>query len=214
MNRKDERLAIAVIGALGLAAVAPAWAQQPAAKERIEVEEALSRFLAWHARSGGRTVLATEQELHTEVTLPDGQRVLLHGYADRLELDESGRVWVIDLKTTKYPPTDKELAENPQLGLYQHAVNHGAVDDLVAGGAQAGGAELIQLRRSVRGSVKVQAQQPQVPDASGHRPVEVQLMRAAEAIRSETFPAQSGQHCDRCQFQAVCPIKGAGTVLS
>ena len=37
MNRKDERLAIAVIGALGLAAVAPAWAQQPAAKERIEV---------------------------------------------------------------------------------------------------------------------------------------------------------------------------------
>ena len=37
MKRKDERLAIAVIGALGLAAVAPAWAQQPAAKERIEV---------------------------------------------------------------------------------------------------------------------------------------------------------------------------------
>src|SRR5258708_14176715 len=40
MNRKDRKLAIAVIGALGLAAVAPAaWAQQPApaAKERIEV---------------------------------------------------------------------------------------------------------------------------------------------------------------------------------
>src|SRR5258706_13789602 len=40
MNRKDRKLAIAVIGALALAAVAPAaWAQQPApaAKERIEV---------------------------------------------------------------------------------------------------------------------------------------------------------------------------------
>ncbi len=40
MNRKDEKLAIAVIGALGLAALVPAaWAQQPApaAKERIEV---------------------------------------------------------------------------------------------------------------------------------------------------------------------------------
>src|SRR5258705_944507 len=41
MNRKDEKLAIAVIGALGLAAAVPAWAQQPAAqpaaKERIEV---------------------------------------------------------------------------------------------------------------------------------------------------------------------------------
>jgi hypothetical protein len=30
MIRKDEKLAIAVIGALGLAAAAPAWAQQPA----------------------------------------------------------------------------------------------------------------------------------------------------------------------------------------
>jgi len=41
MNRKDRKLAIAVIGALGLAAAVPAWAQQPAAqpaaKERIEV---------------------------------------------------------------------------------------------------------------------------------------------------------------------------------
>ena len=38
MKRKDEKLAIAVIAALGLAAPAPAaWAQQPAAKERIEV---------------------------------------------------------------------------------------------------------------------------------------------------------------------------------
>ena len=40
-----------------------------------------------------------------EVTLPDGQVVRLHGYADRLELDEDGRVVVVDLKTGKYMPT-------------------------------------------------------------------------------------------------------------
>ena len=43
--------------------------------------------------------------MRAEVTLPDGQVVRLHGYADRLELDEDGRVVVVDLKTSKYPPT-------------------------------------------------------------------------------------------------------------
>jgi superfamily I DNA/RNA helicase/RecB family exonuclease len=189
-------------------------------RERAEVEAALRRFLAWHTRPGARTVLATEQHLGAEVTLPDGQRVRLHGYADRLELDENGEVFVIDLKTSKYPPPDKELASNPQLGLYQYAVDHGAADALLAErdaegtGGRAGGAELVQLRREVRGAVKVQSQARQEPDAEGHLPVERQLMEAARVVRGESFPARAGAHCDHCSFHAICPIKGAGTVLS
>ena len=53
-------------------------------------------------------------------------------YADRLELDDDGRVVVIDLKTGKYPPTDKDLPRTRSSALYQLAVDHGAVDDLVA----------------------------------------------------------------------------------
>ena len=45
-------------------------------------------------------------------------------------------------------------------------------------------------------------------------PVELQLMAAAEALRTEEFPVRSGKHCDTCDFVAICPIKGAGTVLS
>ena len=183
-------------------------------KERAEVRDALTRFVDWHNRTDARTVLATEQELRAEVSLPDGQNVSLYGYADRLELDENGHVVVIDLKTTKYPPTDKDLPGNPQLGLYQHAVNNGAVDDLVGDRAHAGGAELVQLRKSVRGKVKVQKQPPQVAGEDGNTEVETQLMRAVDAVRSETFPAQAGDHCKDCSFQAICPIKGAGTVLS
>src|SRR5690606_24383357 len=91
------------------------WGQIPfrtpwsASRERAEVEQALTRFVRWHARPGARTVLATEQELSAEVTLPDGQRVRLHGFADRLEIDDDGRVVVVDLKTGKYPPADKDL---------------------------------------------------------------------------------------------------------
>ncbi|MFL6131475.1 MAG: ATP-dependent helicase [Nocardioidaceae bacterium] len=196
------------------------WGQIPfrtpwsAAKERAEVEQALNRFATWHSRPGARTVLATEEKLQAEVTLPDGQHVRLTGFADRLEVDDNGRVVVIDLKTTKYPPTDKELPENPQLGLYQHAVAHGAVDHLLGRRAEPGGAELVQLRKSVRGSVKVQPQAPQEPDDDGHTAIERQLMQAVRAVRSEAFEARAGDHCTRCEFQVTCPVRGAGTVLS
>ncbi len=183
-------------------------------RERAEVRAALARFVAWQRRPGARTLLATERELRAEVRLPDGQQIAVHGFADRLEIDDDGRVVVVDLKTGKYPPTNDEVTEHPQLGLYQYAVTHGAVDDLLGEPARAGGAELVHLRKETRGSVKSQAQPPQEPGTDGSTLVEVQLMAAAEAIRTERFPARSGNHCDTCDFVAICPVKGAGTVLS
>ena len=163
-------------------------------------------------------MVATEQHLTAEVTLPDGQRVRLNGYADRLEIDDAGRVVVVDLKTSKYPPTDKDLPANPQLGLYQHAVANGAVDDLVAdlvdGPGVPGGAELVQLRKALAAGAKIQQQAPQEPGPDGSTTVELQLMRAAQVVRGEVFDATPGKHCDHCQFHSVCPTKAAGTVLS
>jgi RecB family exonuclease len=196
------------------------WDQMPfrtpwsSARERAEVEQALTRFVEWHGRPDARTVLATEQELSAEVSLPDGERVRLTGFADRLEIDDDGLVVVVDLKTTKYPPPDKDLDANPQLGLYQLAVGRGAFDHLLDGPGRPGGAELIQLRRSVRGSVKVQTKDPQQPGDDGATAVERQLMEAAAAVRAEEFEARPGEHCRRCSFQALCPVKGAGTVLT
>ena len=183
------------------------------AKERAEVQAALERFVRWQARVGAREVLATERRLTADVTLPDGQAVRLVGYADRLEVDADGRVVVVDLKTGKYPPLDKDLPANPQLGLYQHMINHGAADDLVPD-AESGGAELLQLRREVRGEVKVQRQPPQQADGEGKTAVESQLIEAVALVRSERLVARAGPHCDQCDFHSVCPIKGTGTVLS
>ncbi|GAB2766119.1 ATP-dependent DNA helicase [Nocardioides salsibiostraticola] len=183
-------------------------------RERAEVRAALGRFLDWHQREDGREVIGTERRINASVDLPDGERVLLHGYADRLELDADGRVVVIDLKTGKYPPTGDETKVHPQLGLYQLAVENGAVDDVVPSGAQSGGAELWQLRHEVRKSLKVQHQEPQEPDEDGVRPIERQLMNAAAALRTEAFPARPGTHCDHCDFQRLCPAQNSGTVLS
>ena len=187
------------------------WSRE---REREEVRNALDRFVRWHARADARTVVATEQELRAEVTLPDGQHVVLRGYADRLELDDDGRVVVVDLKTGKYPPSDKAVKDNPQLGLYQLAVERGGVDEVLGDAAEAGGAELWQLRKDSGGVLKVQRQPPQAPDEEGLRPIERQLMEAARALREEEFPARPERaRCERCQFQVLCPAHTSGPAL-
>ncbi|MDP3968025.1 MAG: ATP-dependent DNA helicase [Nocardioides sp.] len=183
-------------------------------RERAEVQQALQRFLDWHHTTGAqRRLLATEQRLVAEVTLPDGQQVALRGFADRLEMDAEGRVVVVDLKTTKYPPTAEAVRTHPQLGLYQLAVEQGAAE-AIAPGAQPGTAELVQLRKDTKGAAKVQALAPQEPDEDGLRPIERQLTEAVGRVRDEDFPARAGEHCKHCAFVRMCPTQGAGTVLS
>ncbi|MGI8523828.1 MAG: ATP-dependent helicase [Nocardioides sp.] len=182
-------------------------------REREAVEACLTRFARWSMRPGARTHLSSEGRISASVTLPDGQVVTLHGYVDRLELDEAGDVVVVDLKTGKYHPTDTSLPENPQLGLYQHAVDHGAADEVAGHPVRSGGAELVQLRMGAD-LPKVQPQAPQQPDADGVTVIEHQLMAAARALTTEEFPARPGTHCDRCGFHAICPVKSSGSVLS
>ena len=124
---------------------------------------------------------------------------------------------VVDLKTGKYPPADETLASNPQLGLYQLAVDHGAVDDLVAGRRACRAApSSASCARRPAAQLKVQPQAPQEPDDDGSRPVERQLMQAAVGrCALEVFPARPERaHCDRCEFAALCPAQVSGSVLS
>src|SRR3546814_14063072 len=95
-------------------------------REREELRLALVRFLNWHAASSRRLV-GIEQELTAQVTLPDGQQVTLHGFADRIEVDAEGHVVVVDLKTGKYNPTHADVDVHPQLGSSQLADGPGAV---------------------------------------------------------------------------------------
>ncbi|QBR91898.1 ATP-dependent helicase [Nocardioides euryhalodurans] len=184
-----------------------------ATREREQVRAALARFLDWHRLERGRSVVASEADFRAEVVLPDGEQVLLRGRADRLEVDTDGRVVVIDLKTGKYPLPDKEMVEHPQLGLYQYAVDHGGFADRLGPGAEAGGAELWQLRKGTK-ALKVQSQEPQRPGESGTLPIEEQLMAAVQVVRKEALEVRPGKVCDHCDFQLLCPAQQSGTVLS
>ena len=186
------------------------WSRE---KERVEARASIERFLNAHRSPAAREVVGTEQSFSFEATLPDGQQVHLRGFADRVEVTDDSRVVVVDLKTGKYPPPDKDLAEHPQLGIYQYAVEQGALADVAGEDARTGGAELWQLRASKEPRPKVQHQPPQTPDAEGWLVAERQLAHAARVIRSEEFPAMPGDHCRFCPFQAMCPARTTAGVI-
>jgi len=191
------------------------------AREHERVRTALARFLAWHS-AGRRALLATEERFSAEVTLDPstgsggttGETVRLTGFADRLELDADGRVVVVDLKTGRTAPSRPAVQRNVQLGLYQYAVDAGGVTRPDGTRLEAGGAELVQLGLE-DGSADpvVQPQDPQPDDGEARTQLRAQLAHAARLLREETFPAVPGQHCERCDFQAICPAKSAGSVV-
>jgi len=184
------------------------------AREHERVRVALGRFLRWH-HANARTLLGTEERFSAVVDLPDGEQVHLSGYADRLELDADGRVVVVDLKTGRTAPSGPAVQRHVQLGLYQFAVDQGAVDELVEGGATAGGAELLQIGlEDGRDEALVQQQSPQAEDGPERETLRGQLGAVAAMLRSESFPAVTGQHCMDCDFVALCPARSAGAVVA
>ena len=186
-------------------------------KEREEAKRAISRFLTAHRAEDSRRLLATEHSFSVEFDLPDGERVRLRGFADRVELDAEGGVIVVDIKTGKAVPSRDEVREHPQLGLYQLAVGKGAVDDLLpeqALPAASAGAELWQLRMSTNELPKVQAQAPQQSDEAGWTLAERQISAAASRVRAEDFVATpSEKTCRFCAFKAICPAMATAAVI-
>ncbi|MFL6154847.1 MAG: PD-(D/E)XK nuclease family protein, partial [Marmoricola sp.] len=190
------------------------------AREYARVRAALARFLAWHY-DNPRTLVGVEQRFTAEVALPDGTWVVLHGYADRLELDADGAVVVVDLKTGRGMPTGPAVQKNLQLALYQYAVENGAVDAVVGAAlgtpseaVRCGGAELLQLGQEDDSAAPVvQLQEPATPESEAREVLTAGLRRTADLVRSENFPAVIGSHCERCDFVPVCPVKSAGSVV-
>jgi superfamily I DNA/RNA helicase/RecB family exonuclease len=188
------------------------WSKE---RERVRVRRALERFLRWHA-DNPRRVLALEAPFSTVVALDSGEQVRLTGYADRLEVDAQGRVVVVDLKTGRTKPSNKAVEQHLQLGLYQLAVDSGAVSELVDGEpVAAGGAELVQLGLADDGdAATVQPQPAQPPDGPARAELRDRIALTARMLREEQFPAVAGQHCRDCTFVPLCPIKSAGPVVA
>jgi RecB family exonuclease len=184
------------------------WSRQ---RELARIRKAVGRFVQWHL-ANPRQVLGAEERFRSAVEV-EGREVLLTGFADRLEVDDAGRVVVVDFKSARAAPTGPAVAGNLQLALYQYAVDAGALDELAGRPVVSGGAELVQLGIDDESAVaKVQAQPAHADDGQERALLRAGLARAADLVRAETFPATAGSHCRDCAFTAICPAKGAGSV--
>ncbi|MER5333389.1 PD-(D/E)XK nuclease family protein [Micromonospora sp. NPDC002717] len=172
--------------------------------ERARAEGMVDKLLRWLA-ANPRRLLAIEHEF--AVRLDDPHRpVELVGRVDRLEVDADGRLVVIDLKTGKSTAvTAHDLAEHPQLGAYQAAVEAGAFAEF---GEESGGAALVQLGTGAK-DAKEQSQPPagEGPEAGWATAL---VRRTADTMAAATFAAVANSKCRVCPVRSSCPVSGQG----
>jgi RecB family exonuclease len=155
------------------------------------------------SRAQGRELLAVERDVAVDLG-----RALVRGQVDRLEIDDRGRLVVIDLKTGKNPPTKAEVAENAQLGVYQVLAQEGGFDELAQGARRSGGALLVQLGSKSK-TVGVQDQPPLAvaPDPDWARSL---VDAVAEGMAGERFRATVNPGCRTCGVRRSCPAQSEG----
>ncbi|WP_442930866.1 ATP-dependent helicase [Micromonospora sp. NBC_00421] len=172
--------------------------------ERERAEAMVDKLLRWLA-GNPRRLLAIEHEF--AVRLDDPARpVELTGRVDRLEVDADGRLVVIDLKTGKSTAvTEREVAEHPQLGAYQAAVEAGGFAEF---GDEAGGAALVQLGTGAKDArEQTQAAAGQGPEAGWATAL---VRRTADTMAAATFAAVANSKCRVCPVRTSCPVSGQG----
>ncbi|MQA05118.1 MAG: AAA family ATPase [Streptosporangiales bacterium] len=159
----------------------------------------VERYVGWRGQNS-RTLLAAEQPFDVRTG-----RLRLSGRVDRVERDEQGRAYVIDLKTGRSAPADDSIGRHPQLGVYQLAARLGAFAAL--GVEQPGGAALVQLGKGK--TVKEQAQQA-LADDDDPGWVDDLVADVAARMSQARFVAQLNSHCGSCKVRSSCPLQDEG----
>ena len=187
------------------------WQQ---AAEFKAAEDAVVRFLNWHAQRGDVRVIGSELRFNSQIDIP-GDSVSVTGSVDRLEIDAEGQLHIYDLKTQKKPETGKHLAAHRQLELYQLVANEGAFDEAIAdhapglldeseGRLPVADAALVLLRIPDK-----HTELPRV-QVQGAVPVDVvkdELSEAVSIVRNEAFVPTVNEYCGFCNFRNVCPVQ-------
>jgi len=154
------------------------WLEEKERRRTRTLTAGVSEYLRDFERAGG-TLLGSEGAFELRVG-----RALVRGTIDRVEHTPDGTVVIVDLKTGNRTPSAAEAAEHAQLGAYQLALEHGAIEQ--AGERPSGGAKLLFVAKGVRGKGYREVAQDRVDDAGLER-LRERVARAADGMAAATF---------------------------
>jgi len=161
--------------------------------------EKLEKFYKWHSENKSkRTLFAVEAEFEKVIG-----RALFNGSVDRVEIDEEGRVYIVDIKTGAPDITKKRAEDHKQLSGYQLAVYEEAFTGEPPGKLSAG-AELLFLGTDTKSA----SAKPQ--SVKEHELIKAEVIAAADAMSANEFIATVNDRCRTCAVKGICPIQPQG----
>ncbi|PYY38209.1 ATP-dependent helicase [Curtobacterium sp. MCPF17_046] len=167
--------------------------------------EGLSDYLRTTA-SAGRRLLGAESSFAL-VTGPARVR----GSIDRIEVDPDGRISIVDLKTGRSMPSEKnDMPAHPQLAAYQLAVADGAVEGVPVG-AETTDARLVFVQNP-KGAHAYSERTQRALDPEAREAYRERLHGVARGMAGRTFLAAVDEHCDRARTGTECRIHVVGEV--
>ncbi|MEQ6898915.1 ATP-dependent DNA helicase [Microbacterium sp. KR10-403] len=181
------------------------WLDRATRQQARDMVHRLALYLRRFDESGGRLLDAEphfEVPIEIDAAAPHG--AVLSGYIDRVELDGSGRVVIVDLKTGKREPTkDEKVIDNPQLAAYQLAFEAGVITGTE--GHPSGGAKLLVLRPAAKGADYAEPTQPPFDDER-RLAFEERIHSAVDVMRATHFDAPVEEHCRADHSFGLCSI--------
>ena len=172
----------------------------PARRQKEQARSMLEHLAQYYATKVPPSVTRVLVEQDFNVTV-GGARLV--GIVDRLEITENATARVVDLKTGKRMNGKAEAATNPQLGVYQLALQHGAFENVT--GTE--GAHLVYLASGNK-SVALR-DQPALPPTEDNWAAQT-VSHAVDVMRSATFTAKPNEMCPTCPVRRSCPINSEG----
>ena len=158
----------------------------------------LGKFFSWQ-NSKSKTLHAVEAKFSKDIG-----RAILNGSVDRVEIDDDGRIYIVDLKSGAPSVTNKKINENYQLAGYQLAVLENAFEEPLPS-TQSSGAVLVFLgdKESTNATERVQ---PPID----HAEIKAVVMESAEKMSAAQFTATINSRCRTCALKSSCPAQSQG----
>jgi putative RecB family exonuclease len=148
----------------------------------------LRRHYEGHARQEeGRRTAATERFFNIPF---DGDHTLT-GYVDRVDVLPGNRLEIIDYKTSRTMPSERDMAKNAQLAIYRMAADH-----------LYPGREVTTTLLFLLHDFRMELTQTEEFLEEKREEIRETIAR----IERGQFDPNPGNHCDWCDYRAHCPL--------